>query len=78
MLIELLDKLNEIRIANKWSQTDLASKLGISGNYLYRLRAGDRKPGVDFLSTVINEFPALKPLVDGYIESVSQTSDQNN
>jgi transcriptional regulator with XRE-family HTH domain len=69
MLIELLDKLEEERVKNGWSQTDLASKLGISGNYLYRLRAGDRNPGVPFLSIVMREFPHLKPLVISYMEN---------
>lgn len=70
--MKLLDKLEEIRIRNEWSQTDLASHLSVSGNYIYRLRAGDRKPGIDFLSTVINVFPEIKPLVVEYIESTGQ------
>jgi transcriptional regulator with XRE-family HTH domain len=68
MLIELLDKLEEIRIKNNWSQTDLASHLGVSSNYLYRLRAGDRNPGIDFFSTIMREFPELKPMAIKYIE----------
>jgi predicted transcriptional regulator len=78
MLIELLDKLEEKRIKSGWSQTDLASHLGISGNYLYRLRVGDRRPGMDFLSTVMHEFPDLKPLVVRYMEENGRDLVANN
>ena len=49
------------------SITQMAASLGVGETHLYRLRAGTRKPGVEFLRAVIREYPDLRPLVIEYV-----------
>jgi len=52
------------------TRTQLAACLGISENYLYRIKAGDRRPGHKLLTAIRREFPNLKPLIWEYEESL--------
>ncbi len=75
MLKKLLDAIEQQGKERGLSRTQLAALLGISENYLYRLRNGDREPGLDFLTAVRRAFPGLKPLIWEYEESLSQAQE---
>jgi len=70
MLDELLEALETQAKARELSRTQLAATLGVSENYIYRLKNGNRKPGIKILTAIRREFPNLKPLIWEYEESL--------
>lgn len=70
MINELIKALENQAEANGLSRTQLAAKLGVSENYLYRLKDNSRKPGIKLLTSIRREFPGLKPLIWEYEESL--------
>lgn len=52
------------------TRTQLAAALNISENYLYRLKNGDRKPGIDFLTSAKRFSPEVKLLTQEYEDSL--------
>ena len=71
MVQNLLEALEDQAKKQGLSRTQLAAKLGISENYMYRIKKGERKPGIDFLTAIRREFPELKELEE-YLESLAQ------
>ena len=68
MLInELTNEIEKLAKSKDLTRTQLAALLGISENYLYRIKKGDRNPGRGLLSAIIREFPELQSEVLDYM-----------
>jgi transcriptional regulator with XRE-family HTH domain len=65
--IALIEAVEQAGKKRGLSRTQLAAKLGVTENYFYRIKAGDRKPGAKVLSAIMREFPQLQPLVLEYL-----------
>jgi transcriptional regulator with XRE-family HTH domain len=67
---ELITALESQAKEKGLSRTQLAAQLGISENYLYRIKTGSRRAGHKLLTAIRREFPSLKPLIWEYEESL--------
>lgn len=72
MMNDLLEAMEAQTKAKGLSRTQLAALLGVSENYLYRIKSGSRRPGHKLLTAIRREFPNLKPLIWEYEESLAK------
>lgn len=77
------DRLKEIRQIRGFSQPDLAQRIGISAQQIYRLEAGRHKPSSDIVTSLARELEVsadyLLGLVDepvGYLREENLTSNE--
>lgn len=71
MIKDLIEALEKQAKEKGLTRTQLAARLGISENYLYRIKTGNRKAGHKLLTAIRREFPNLKPLIWEYEESLA-------
>jgi predicted transcriptional regulator len=71
---ELMNSLEKQARKLELSRTQLAVRLGISVNYIYRIKDGSRNPGPKFMRAVRREFPVLKNLTYLYEDSLATDS----
>lgn len=69
---DLIEALEAQAKSKNLSRTQLAALLGISENYIYRIKSGDRRPGHKLLTAIRREFPNLKPLIWEYEEQLAR------
>jgi len=69
---DLIKALEDQAKTQSLTRTQLAARLGISENYLYRIKTGSRRAGHKLLTAIRREFPNLKPLIWEYEEDISR------
>jgi len=69
---DLIKALEDQAKTQSLTRTQLAARLGISENYLYRIKTGSRRAGHKLLTAIRREFPNLKPLIWEYEEDLSR------
>lgn len=71
---ELIKLVDADRQARGMNHTDYSAYLGISKTYWTRLRNGERKPTINVLKILKEKIPTLKPQIDAYIASLTETN----
>jgi transcriptional regulator with XRE-family HTH domain len=71
---ELVESLEKQAVKVNLTRKQLAIRLGISVNYIYRIKDGSRKPGPKFLRAIRRELPSLKELTYLYEDSLFSNS----
>ena len=67
-MLELIEALEAIKKREGLSYAQLATKLGVAENYIYRLKAGDRQPGEKLLHAIMKHYPDLTWLVIKFLQ----------
>jgi len=71
-MAEKIDLIDAVMVRQKrllLTDSAMASTLGISEAYWNRIRNGERKAGIKFLSSVLNIYPEFRELVYDYIQN---------
>lgn len=76
--MQLIDAIKREQADRKLNDAELSRLLGFRQSVWSRIKRGERKPGLKFLTAIRKSLPNLKPLIWEYEEWLSEKKDNGS